>query len=87
MWQRSHILFGWSDPGGIQIIVFHHVRKQRRVRIINLNLFDLLQSYDGESQIQLKQEPMDEGPPHHGRNIQKVPSLSDLSDPEASLGK
>ncbi|KAL1385365.1 hypothetical protein pipiens_000401, partial [Culex pipiens pipiens] len=46
-----------------------------------------VQSYDGESQIQLKQEPMDEGPPHHGRNIQKVPSLSDLSDPEASLGE
>lgn len=31
----------------------------------------------------LKQEPDEDGP----RNIQKVPSLSDLSDPEASLGE
>uniref|UniRef100_A0A182XDQ6 Uncharacterized protein n=1 Tax=Anopheles quadriannulatus TaxID=34691 RepID=A0A182XDQ6_ANOQN len=38
---------------------------------------------DGDSgSIQLKQEPLDDGPI---RNIQKVPSLSDLSDPEASL--
>ncbi|KFB46296.1 ETS-like protein pointed, isoform P2/D-like protein [Anopheles sinensis] len=40
---------------------------------------------DGDAgPIQLKQEPLDDGPI---RNIQKVPSLSDLSDPEASLDK
>uniref|UniRef100_A0A182MQP4 Uncharacterized protein n=1 Tax=Anopheles culicifacies TaxID=139723 RepID=A0A182MQP4_9DIPT len=43
------------------------------------------QGCDGDSgPIQLKQEPLDDGPI---RNIQKVPSLSDLSDPEASLVK
>uniref|UniRef100_A0A182NDZ0 Uncharacterized protein n=1 Tax=Anopheles dirus TaxID=7168 RepID=A0A182NDZ0_9DIPT len=42
-----------------------------------------VQGCDGDSgPIQLKQEPLDDGPI---RNIQKVPSLSDLSDPEASL--
>uniref|UniRef100_A0A6E8W800 Uncharacterized protein n=1 Tax=Anopheles coluzzii TaxID=1518534 RepID=A0A6E8W800_ANOCL len=42
-----------------------------------------VQGCDGDSgSIQLKQEPLDDGPI---RNIQKVPSLSDLSDPEASL--
>uniref|UniRef100_A0A182VPR1 Uncharacterized protein n=1 Tax=Anopheles minimus TaxID=112268 RepID=A0A182VPR1_9DIPT len=44
----------------------------------------LARGCDGDSgPIQLKQEPLDDGPI---RNIQKVPSLSDLSDPEASLG-
>uniref|UniRef100_A0A182JKC7 Uncharacterized protein n=1 Tax=Anopheles atroparvus TaxID=41427 RepID=A0A182JKC7_ANOAO len=42
-----------------------------------------VQGCDGDTGlVQLKQEPLDDGPI---RNIQKVPSLSDLSDPEASL--
>lgn len=41
------------------------------------------QCFDGGPPILLKEEPEDNGM----RSIQKVPSLSDLSDPEASLGK
>nr|XP_029732505.1 uncharacterized protein LOC115268554 [Aedes albopictus] len=47
----------------------------------------IVQSHDGDGHIQLKQEPLDDLPHGGIRNIQKVPSLSDLSDPEASLGK
>lgn len=43
----------------------------------------LLQGFEGGPPILLKEEPEDGGL----RSIQKVPSLSDLSDPEASLGK
>lgn len=42
----------------------------------------LLQGFEGGPPILLKEEPED-GP----RSMQKVPSLSDLSDPENSLGK
>lgn len=42
-----------------------------------------LQSYEGGPPILLKEEPDDDRP----RSFQKVPSLSDLSDPEASLGE
>lgn len=42
----------------------------------------MFQSFEGGPPLILKQEPED-GP----RNMQKVPSLSDLSDQEASLGK
>lgn len=41
------------------------------------------QSYEGGPPMLLKEEPDDDRP----RNFQKVPSLSDLSDPEASLGE
>lgn len=41
-----------------------------------------LQGFEGGPPILLKEEPED-GP----RSMQKVPSLSDLSDPENSLGK
>lgn len=40
------------------------------------------QSFDGGAPIMIKEEPDDCGI----RSIQKVPSLSDLSDPENSLG-
>lgn len=41
------------------------------------------QSYEGGPPMLLKEEPDDDGQ----RSFQKVPSLSDLSDPEASLGE
>lgn len=41
------------------------------------------QNFDGGAPIMIKEEPEDCGI----RSIQKVPSLSDLSDPENSLGK
>lgn len=49
---------------------------------IYANIYQLLQGFDGGPPIQLKEEPED-GP----RSMQKVPSLSDLSDPETSLGE
>lgn len=42
----------------------------------------VLKGFEGGPPILLKEEPED-GP----RSMQKVPSLSDLSDPEASLGE
>lgn len=48
-------------------------------KLIHLNI---LQGFDGGPPIQVKEEPED-GP----RSMQKVPSISDLSDPEASLGE
>lgn len=49
---------------------------------INWKIFFNLKGFEGGPPILLKEEPED-GP----RNMQKVPSLSDLSDPEASLGE
>lgn len=45
--------------------------------------FTIEQHFDGGAPIKIKEEPEDCGI----RSIQKVPSLSDLSDPENSLGK
>lgn len=60
----------------IRIILFH-------ISIDSFRHSLHLQCFDGGPPIQLKEEPEDGGM----RSVQKVPSISDLSDPEASLGK
>lgn len=53
-----------------------------RIVTIRSNVYHTLQGFEGGPPILLKEEPED-GP----RSMQKVPSLSDLSDPENSLGE
>lgn len=50
---------------------------------IKICLFELEKHFDSGAPITIKEEPEECGV----RSIQKVPSLSDLSDPENSLGK
>lgn len=49
----------------------------------DLCMWFYLQSYEGGPPMLLKEEPDDD----RQLSFQKVPSLSDLSDPEASLGE
>lgn len=49
----------------------------------DLCMFIYFQSYEGGPPMLLKEEPDDD----RQLSFQKVPSLSDLSDPEASLGE
>lgn len=57
---------------------------QKCIKLISISFNKIsMQHFDGGAPMKIKEEPDDCGI----RSIQKVPSLSDLSDPENSLGK